>query len=145
MRSKDGNFRFDIQPESDISELLKKVGKLTSESIKFDVFSLQILETAINPDASTVTISNQPRGNEIKVSSLQGRTIRNLGLKYVSNTSNQPPLTFSLVMETLYLLAIILKRTHRRAATMNRQALQRLQTLLQRLQSDPGNPFEKTP
>ena len=27
VRSKDGNFRFDIQPESDISELLKKVSK----------------------------------------------------------------------------------------------------------------------
>ena len=26
VRSKDGNFRFDVQPESDISELLKKVG-----------------------------------------------------------------------------------------------------------------------
>jgi len=56
---------------------------MTSEIIKPDVSSLQILETASNPDASTMTISNQPRGNEVKISSLRGRTIRNLGLKYV--------------------------------------------------------------
>lgn len=56
---------------------------MTSETIKSDIFASQILSTAINPDVSTMTISNQPRGNEVKISSLEGRTIRNLGLKYV--------------------------------------------------------------
>lgn len=56
----------------------------------------------------------------------------------------QPPLTFSPVMETLYLLAINRKQILRRATTMNRQPLQRLQVLLQRSQNDPGSQFGKT-
>ncbi|KAJ6575504.1 NPL4 family-domain-containing protein [Mycena sp. CBHHK59/15] len=47
VRSKDGNFRFDLAPTADISELLAK-----------------ILETAPDADPLSFTISNQPRGNE---------------------------------------------------------------------------------
>ncbi|KAJ8517029.1 hypothetical protein ONZ45_g5716 [Pleurotus djamor] len=65
VRSKDGNFRFDLQPSSDISELLSK-----------------IVETAVNPDISTITISNQPRGNEQPISSLRGRSLREIGLAH---------------------------------------------------------------
>ncbi|KAJ8474487.1 hypothetical protein ONZ45_g15930 [Pleurotus djamor] len=65
VRSKDGNFRFDLQPSSDISELLSR-----------------IVETAVNPDISTITISNQPRGNEQPISSLRGRSLREIGLAH---------------------------------------------------------------
>ncbi|CDO72743.1 hypothetical protein BN946_scf184990.g26 [Trametes cinnabarina] len=65
LRSKDGNFRFEFQPTADISELLAK-----------------ILETAENADPSTVTISNQPRGNEVLISTLKGRNLQSLGFKH---------------------------------------------------------------
>ncbi|KDQ54810.1 hypothetical protein JAAARDRAFT_160013 [Jaapia argillacea MUCL 33604] len=65
IRSKDGNFRFELQPTADISELAAK-----------------ILETASDPDPSSLTISNQPRGNEIKVSTLKGRNLKNLGFNH---------------------------------------------------------------
>ncbi|TFK41295.1 NPL4 family-domain-containing protein [Crucibulum laeve] len=65
VRSKDGNFRFDLRPDSDISELVAK-----------------ILETASNADPESITISNQPRGNETKVSTLKSRTLGNLGLSH---------------------------------------------------------------
>ncbi|KAI0336196.1 polyubiquitin-tagged protein recognition complex Npl4 component [Cubamyces sp. BRFM 1775] len=65
IRSKDGNFRFEFQPTADISELLSKV-----------------LETSPDADPSTVTISNQPRGNEVPVSTLEGRNLQALGLKH---------------------------------------------------------------
>ncbi|KAH9845981.1 hypothetical protein C2E23DRAFT_863321, partial [Lenzites betulinus] len=64
VRHKEGNFRFEFQPTSDISDLLAK-----------------ILETASDADPSTVTISNQPRGNEVLVSTLKGKTLQSLGLK----------------------------------------------------------------
>ncbi|KAJ6604270.1 NPL4 family-domain-containing protein [Mycena vulgaris] len=65
VRSKDGNFRFDFAPTADISELLAK-----------------ILETAPDADPSSLTISNQPRGNEAKFSSLKGRSLQSLGLNH---------------------------------------------------------------
>ncbi|KAJ7770834.1 NPL4 family-domain-containing protein [Mycena maculata] len=65
VRSKDGNFRFDLAPTADISQLLAK-----------------ILETAPDADPSTFTISNQPRGNEAKFSTLKGRSLQSLGLNH---------------------------------------------------------------
>ncbi|KAF9452572.1 polyubiquitin-tagged protein recognition complex, Npl4 component [Macrolepiota fuliginosa MF-IS2] len=65
IRSKDGNFRFDLQPSDDVSVLLDKV-----------------LSTAADVDPSSITISNQPRGNEIKIEVLKGRTLQNLGLNH---------------------------------------------------------------
>ncbi|KAL1740782.1 NPL4 family-domain-containing protein [Schizophyllum fasciatum] len=65
IRSRDGNFRFDFSPKADVSELLNR-----------------ILETAPNIDKSTVTISNQPRGNEAPISALLGKSLEKLGLKH---------------------------------------------------------------
>ncbi|KAI0374534.1 polyubiquitin-tagged protein recognition complex Npl4 component [Pilatotrama ljubarskyi] len=65
VRSKDGNFRFEFQPTADISELVSK-----------------IVETAPDADPSTITISNQPRGNEVLASTLAGRNMQALGLKH---------------------------------------------------------------
>ncbi|KAF8905447.1 NPL4 family-domain-containing protein [Gymnopilus junonius] len=65
LRSKDGNFRYEFNPDDDISKLLEK-----------------ILETAQDPDLSSITISNQPRGNEVKISSLKGQTLKRLGLNH---------------------------------------------------------------
>ncbi|KAI0318986.1 polyubiquitin-tagged protein recognition complex Npl4 component [Amylostereum chailletii] len=65
IRSKDGNFRFEFDPSADISQLLAKIS-----------------ETTTNSDPSTLTISNQPRGNETPASSLQGRNLQSLGLKH---------------------------------------------------------------
>ncbi|KAF8641129.1 hypothetical protein AX17_000771 [Amanita inopinata Kibby_2008] len=65
IRSKDGNFRFELSPKSDVSELLNK-----------------ILETSPGADPSTVTISNQPRGNEVRILTLKGRTLQSLGLNH---------------------------------------------------------------
>ncbi|KAI6005167.1 NPL4 family-domain-containing protein [Pisolithus orientalis] len=65
IRSKDGNFRFELKPADDISKLLNK-----------------ILETTQDADPSSITISNQPRGNETPISRLKGRTLQSLGLKH---------------------------------------------------------------
>ncbi|KAI0257339.1 polyubiquitin-tagged protein recognition complex Npl4 component [Lactifluus subvellereus] len=65
IRSRDGNFRFELQPTSDISELVAK-----------------ILETTENADPATLAISNQPRGNETLVSSLKGRSLKSLGIRH---------------------------------------------------------------
>ncbi|KAG5654030.1 hypothetical protein H0H81_008046 [Sphagnurus paluster] len=65
VRSKDGNFRFEVSPNTNISELLAK-----------------IIETTTDADVSSFTISNQPRGNEAKFSDLKGRTLQNLGLNH---------------------------------------------------------------
>jgi hypothetical protein len=48
----------------------------------------QILETAPDADPSSVTISNQPSGIGTKVSTLKGRTLQNLGLRYVTLAFN---------------------------------------------------------
>lgn len=65
IRSKDGNFRFELNPKDDVSKLLSK-----------------ILESTLDADPSSITISNQPRGNETPVSLLKGRTLQSLGLKH---------------------------------------------------------------
>ncbi|KZP32264.1 polyubiquitin-tagged protein recognition complex, Npl4 component [Athelia psychrophila] len=65
IRSKDGNFRFEMAPTADISELLAK-----------------ILETTVDGDPASITISNQPRGNETKASQLKRRNLESLGLKH---------------------------------------------------------------
>ncbi|KAI0052906.1 polyubiquitin-tagged protein recognition complex Npl4 component [Auriscalpium vulgare] len=65
VRSRDGNFRFEVQPTTDISELVAK-----------------ILETTVDADPSTLAISNQPRGNETLVSTLVGRDLQGLGLNH---------------------------------------------------------------
>ncbi|THH01499.1 hypothetical protein EW026_g1189 [Hermanssonia centrifuga] len=65
IRSKDGNFRFNLAPSADISELVTK-----------------ILETTTDADPETLTISDQPRGNEQLVSALKGRSLESLGIKH---------------------------------------------------------------
>ncbi|KAL4068263.1 NPL4 family-domain-containing protein [Scleroderma yunnanense] len=65
IRSKDGNFRFELNPKDDISRLLSK-----------------ILQTTVDADPSSITISNQPRGNETPISRLRGLTLQSLGLKH---------------------------------------------------------------
>ncbi|CAL1696225.1 unnamed protein product [Somion occarium] len=54
-----------MPPTADISELVAK-----------------ILETTENADPSTLTISNQPRGNETRASTLKGQSLQGLGLKH---------------------------------------------------------------
>ncbi|KAH7883805.1 NPL4 family-domain-containing protein [Phlebopus sp. FC_14] len=61
----------------------------------------QILQTTVNADPSTFTVSNQPRGNETPVSMLKGRSLKSLGLKHgdlvfvgyqaVAQNPNAPP------------------------------------------------------
>ncbi|KAG9032322.1 nuclear protein localization protein 4 [Tulasnella sp. JGI-2019a] len=65
VRSKDGNFRLELQPTDDGSILAKKV-----------------IETTIDADPESVTMSNQPRGGELPLSMLHGRTVGSLGLKH---------------------------------------------------------------
>ncbi|KAF9535475.1 NPL4 family-domain-containing protein [Crepidotus variabilis] len=65
IRSKDGNFRFELTPETDISQLVAKIA-----------------DTAIDADISSITISNQPRGNEVSVSKMKGRKLKELGLNH---------------------------------------------------------------
>ncbi|KAK0465250.1 NPL4 family-domain-containing protein [Desarmillaria tabescens] len=65
IRSKDGNFRFEFQPTADITELLNK-----------------ILETSSDADPQTITVSNQPRGNDVPILTLKGRTLKNIGLNH---------------------------------------------------------------
>ncbi|TRM65993.1 NPL4 family-domain-containing protein [Schizophyllum amplum] len=65
IRSRDGNFRFEFNPKADVSELLEK-----------------IIESSPNANRDTVTISNQPRGNEAPISTLLGKSLEKLGLKH---------------------------------------------------------------
>ncbi|KAH9945623.1 polyubiquitin-tagged protein recognition complex Npl4 component [Amylocystis lapponica] len=65
VRSKDGNFRFELPPTADISELAAK-----------------IIDTAPEADPATLAISNRPRGNETLVSALKGRNLQALGIKH---------------------------------------------------------------
>ncbi|GAA5897251.1 hypothetical protein JCM6882_001827 [Rhodosporidiobolus microsporus] len=64
IRSKDGNFRFDVQPTDDFSVLLQK-----------------ILETSSEIDPDTLTLSNQPRGGENLVSGISG-DLQSLGINH---------------------------------------------------------------
>ena len=48
-----------------------------------DLILAQTLETTTGADPSTLTISNQPRGNEVLISTLKGRSLESLGIKCV--------------------------------------------------------------
>ncbi|KZT06272.1 polyubiquitin-tagged protein recognition complex Npl4 component [Laetiporus sulphureus 93-53] len=65
VRSKDGNFRFELPPTADISELAAK-----------------ILETTTDADPATLAISDRPRGNETLVSTLKGSDLQALGIAH---------------------------------------------------------------
>ncbi|PWY97173.1 polyubiquitin-tagged protein recognition complex, Npl4 component [Testicularia cyperi] len=65
VRSKDGNFRFDLQPTDDVATLIARV-----------------LETAPSADPESLTFSNQPRGGENKANTLKGSTLGDLGIAH---------------------------------------------------------------
>ncbi|EST06645.1 Nuclear pore localization protein NPL4 [Kalmanozyma brasiliensis GHG001] len=65
VRSKDGNFRFELQPTDDASLLIAKV-----------------LETMPSADPESLTFSNQPRGGEFAASGLKGSTLGELGIAH---------------------------------------------------------------
>ncbi|KIS72305.1 putative nuclear protein localization factor and ER translocation component [Mycosarcoma maydis] len=65
VRSKDGNFRFELQPTDDASQLIAKV-----------------LETMPNADSDSLNFSNQPRGGEFAASTLKGSTLAELGIAH---------------------------------------------------------------
>ncbi|CAO1635558.1 unnamed protein product [Jaminaea pallidilutea] len=65
VRSKDGNFRFALEPTDDVAVLVQKV-----------------LETAPNADQATLTFSNEPRGGEQDAHGLKGNTLADLGIAH---------------------------------------------------------------
>ncbi|PWN53452.1 polyubiquitin-tagged protein recognition complex, Npl4 component [Violaceomyces palustris] len=65
IRSKDGIFRFPLEPTDDASKLIDK-----------------FLETAINPDPLSLTFSNQPRGGEFQAETLRGTSLGELGISH---------------------------------------------------------------
>ncbi|EPQ29157.1 uncharacterized protein PFL1_03444 [Pseudozyma flocculosa PF-1] len=65
VRSKDGIFRFPLEPTDDAAKLVDKV-----------------LETTINADPSSLTFSNQPRGGEFPANDLRGTTLGELGISH---------------------------------------------------------------
>ncbi|BGP15193.1 nuclear protein localization protein 4 [Rhodosporidiobolus nylandii] len=82
VRSKDGNFRFDLQPSDDFSVLVQK-----------------ILETSDQIDPDTLALSNQPRGGENLVSGISG-DLQSLGINhgdllFVSYTPRAAPSALS--------------------------------------------------
>ncbi|GAA5970520.1 hypothetical protein JCM11641_007337 [Rhodosporidiobolus odoratus] len=82
VRSRDGNFRFDLQPTDDFSVLVQK-----------------ILETSDQIDADTLALSNQPRGGENLVSGISGN-LQTLGINhgdllFVSYTPRTAPSALS--------------------------------------------------
>ncbi|GAA5927715.1 nuclear protein localization protein 4 [Sporobolomyces koalae] len=64
LHDQDGNFRFQLEPSDDISTLVAK-----------------ILETSSEIDPDTLALSNQPRGGENLVSSIQGN-LASLGINH---------------------------------------------------------------
>ncbi|SCV70841.1 BQ2448_3603 [Microbotryum intermedium] len=64
IRSRDGNFRFELQPNDDVSVLVQK-----------------ILETSSSIDLSTLALSNAPRGGEQLVSNIAG-DLQSLGIAH---------------------------------------------------------------
>ncbi|KAF8559307.1 polyubiquitin-tagged protein recognition complex, Npl4 component [Imleria badia] len=66
IRSKDGNFRFQVSPSDDIHLLVDKIIQTASKNV----------------DPASITISNQPRGNETLATRLAGRDLQSLGLKH---------------------------------------------------------------
>ncbi|KAF8577856.1 polyubiquitin-tagged protein recognition complex Npl4 component [Ramaria rubella] len=65
IRSKDGNFRFEILPTATAAELAQK-----------------ILETTKDADPSTICISERPRGGETNINTLMNQSLEVLGLKH---------------------------------------------------------------
>ncbi|KAF7319984.1 MPN domain-containing protein [Mycena kentingensis (nom. inval.)] len=65
VRCPDGNFRFELEPSATLYQLQAK-----------------IQEAAPDADPATLTISNQPRGNEKAFSELKGQTLQSLGLRH---------------------------------------------------------------
>ncbi|CBQ68136.1 probable NPL4-nuclear protein localization factor and ER translocation component [Sporisorium reilianum SRZ2] len=65
VRSKDGNFRFDLQPTDDASKLIQNV-----------------LGTMPTADPESLTFSNQPRGGEFAASTLKGSSLAELGIAH---------------------------------------------------------------
>ncbi|KIJ45252.1 hypothetical protein M422DRAFT_30109 [Sphaerobolus stellatus SS14] len=65
IRSKDGNFRFQLEPTSPVQELLQK-----------------ILETTVDADPSSITISDRPRGNEVNVHTLANKNLQEIGVNH---------------------------------------------------------------
>jgi len=65
VRSKDGIFRFQVESSDDATVLITKT-----------------LETAENPEPSSLTFSNQPRGGEFPADSLRGKTLGELGIAH---------------------------------------------------------------
>lgn len=65
VRSKDGNFRFELQPTDDASVLVAKV-----------------LETMPGADPESLTFSNQPRGGEFAANGLKGSSLADLGIAH---------------------------------------------------------------
>lgn len=63
VRSKDGNFRFELQPTDDASLLIQKV-----------------LDITAGADPNSLTFSNQPRGGEFEANTLKGSTLGELGI-----------------------------------------------------------------
>ncbi len=84
IRCKDGNFRYELSPTADISQLVEKVCAATVACKITSHYVSQIIES-IKPDADplTITISNQPRGGEMKITTLKGKDLKSLGIKYV--------------------------------------------------------------
>ena len=60
----------------------------------------QILETTENADRATLAISNQPRGNETLVSSLSGRSLKSLGIRYMGQSLIAICLTHTVALDT---------------------------------------------
>ncbi|KAF8603809.1 polyubiquitin-tagged protein recognition complex, Npl4 component [Ceratobasidium sp. AG-I] len=65
IRSKDGNFRIDVPNDGNGTTLVEKIKALT-----------------VNADPSSLKISNQPRGGEMPIEALKGRSLKALGLNH---------------------------------------------------------------
>jgi hypothetical protein len=64
------------------------------------LISCQILETTENADLATIAISNQPRGNEILVSTLSGRSLKSLGIRCVGQPLIAIRLSHAVALDT---------------------------------------------
>lgn len=83
IRSRDGNFRFELSSSDDIHILVDKAHLTPLAWLLQLTRPLQIVQTASkNVDPASITISNQPRGNETLATRLTGRNLQSLGLKY---------------------------------------------------------------
>ena len=66
--------------------LLRRYAQLP-DLTKFCTLTLllqQVLETATDADPNSLTLSDQPRGNETPASTLTGRTLEQLGIQYAN-------------------------------------------------------------